>query len=509
MPLLYFPVLVLSVAVLAWQAQYLDFVVDDVFIPLRYAGNLLAGEGMVFNPGERVEGYTDFLWVLLNALLLKLPVNPLAAVRALAFACGVALLATTPLLYGRFLSRRRGVALLLVAPLIALSTPVALWSSAGMETSLFCLLVTAGLLLSLGEGVSIAAAAVCLLLASLTRPEGHLFAVLALAGILWRRKGEGRPLVDRTVLSAAVLAGAVLLAYHGWRLWYFGHLLPNTFAAKVGSGEDQLLRGLRYAGDFFRSGGSALLLLPLWLLFSRRGDRGVQTLMAVTAIYVSYVVLVGGDSMLAHRFIVPVLPVWLCLAVAALEDAGVSLEKRIRPSLIAALVVAAGLVLGGLSLKTGDGEFMEEVRRRSGAVRRWVEVGKRLGRRLPPETHIALGAVGAIPYYSGFRTTDLFGLTDPVIARTPSAQMGRGLAGHERSNVGRVLERRPDYILSYVVLTDVPLERDELGLLFRGTPAERDLWGSAEVHRLYRPASFNLDAGYLNVLARRDGGGNP
>jgi hypothetical protein len=231
--------------------------------------------------------------------------------------------------------------------------------------------------------------------------------------------------------------------------------------------------------------------------------------MAVTGFYVSYVVLVGGDSMLAHRFIVPVLPVWLCLAVAALEDAGVSLEKRVRPSLIPAVMVAAGLVLGGLSLRTGDSGFMKEVRRRSAAVSRWAEVGKRIGDRLPRETHIALGAVGAIPYYTGFRTTDLFGLTDPVIARTPSAQMGRGFAGHERSNVGRVLERRPDYIMSYVVLTDVPLGRDGLGLLFRGTPAERDLWNSTEVHRLYRPASFNLEAGYLNVLARRDGGGNP
>jgi hypothetical protein len=494
---------------LAWQAHYLDFVVDDVFIPLRYAGNLLAGEGMVFNPGERVEGYTDFLWVLLNALLLRLPANPLTAVRALSFACGIALLATTPFLYGRFFSRRRGVVPLLVAPLIALSTPVALWSSAGMETSLFCLLVTAGLLLSLGEGIAIAAAAMCLLLASLTRPEGHLFAVLALAGVLWRRKGEGQRLVDRTLLTAAVLAGAVLLAYHGWRLWYFGHLLPNTFAAKVGSGEDQLLRGLLYVGDFFRSGGSVLLLLPLWLLFSRRGDRGVQTLMTVAGIYLLYVVLVGGDSMLAHRFIVPVVPLWLCLAVAALEDAGVSLQKRIRPSLAVAVVVAAGLALGGLSLRTGDGKFMKEARRRSDAVSRWVGVGERLGRILPPETHIALGAVGAIPYYTGFRTTDLFGLTDPVIARTPSALMGRGFAGHERSNVGRVLERRPDYIMSYVVLTDVPLEGDKLGFLFRGTPAERDLWGSPEVHRLYRPASLNLEAGYLNVLARRDGGEEP
>ena len=502
--LFFLPTLILSVAVLAWQARFLDFIVDDVFIPLRYAENLLAGEGMVFNPGERVEGYTDFLWVLLGAGLLRLPVDPPAAMRGLAFASGTALLALTPLLHRRFLTRGNGNVSLLIAPLLACSTSFALWSSAGMETALFSLLVTAGLLLSLGEGAFITAAASCLLLACLTRPEGHLFAAMALLGLLWRRRREGRPLLDRRTTAAAGICAAVLFAYHGWRIAYFGHLLPNTFAAKVGSGGDQFLRGISYMGEFFRTGGSLLLLLPLGLVISRRGDRRVTVTAAMVALYVVYVVLVGGDSMLASRFVVPVLPLWLCLIVAVLEDISAVVRERFgSPSLAVALVGVLALALGMGSLQTGDDAYMTEVRRRAAAVRRWAEVGKRLGRRLPPGSHIALGAVGAIPYYSGFRTTDLFGLTDPVIARTRSEEMGRGFAGHERSNVDRVLERSPDYILSYVVLTDVPLERDDLGLLFRGTPAERDVWSSEEVHRLYRPASLDLGAGYLNLLARR------
>jgi len=502
--LFFFPALIFSIGVLAWQARFLDFIVDDVFIPLRYAENLLAGEGMVFNPGERVEGYTDFLWVLLGAGLSCLPVDPLAAMRGLAFASGTALLALIPLLHRRFLAGGSGNVSLLAAPLLACSTSFALWSSAGMETALFSLLVTAGILLSLGEGASITAAAACLLLACLTRPEGHLFAVMALCGLLWRRRGEGRPLLDRQTAAAAGLSAVVLLVYHGWRISYFGHLLPNTFAAKVGSGGDQFLRGISYMGEFLHTGGSLLLLLPLGLIISRRKDRRVAVTAAVVALYVVYVVLVGGDSMLASRFVVPVLPLWLCLVVAALEDMSAAVREKFgSPPVAVALVAVLALALGGGSLQTGDDAYMTEVRRRSAAVRRWVEVGKRLGRQLPPGSHIALGAVGAIPYYSGFRTTDLFGLTDPVIARTRSEEMGRGFAGHERSNVDRVLERSPDYILSYVVLTDVPLEGDDLGLLFRGTPAERDVWASDDVHRLYRPASLDLGAGYLNLLARR------
>ena len=41
---------------------------DDVFISLRYAENLAAGRGLVFNPGERVEGYSNFAWTVLLAV---------------------------------------------------------------------------------------------------------------------------------------------------------------------------------------------------------------------------------------------------------------------------------------------------------------------------------------------------------------------------------------------------------------------------------------------------------
>ena len=35
-----------------------------MMISLRYAQNLAAGDGLVWNPGDRVEGITNFLWTL-------------------------------------------------------------------------------------------------------------------------------------------------------------------------------------------------------------------------------------------------------------------------------------------------------------------------------------------------------------------------------------------------------------------------------------------------------------
>jgi len=60
----------LAMALLAARVALLGspfLLLDDAFISFRYAGNLVAGQGLVFNPGERVEGYTNFLWTVLLA----------------------------------------------------------------------------------------------------------------------------------------------------------------------------------------------------------------------------------------------------------------------------------------------------------------------------------------------------------------------------------------------------------------------------------------------------------
>src|SRR5205814_1773519 len=50
-----------------WMAWLAVYQVDDAFIVYRYAANLAHGHGFVFNPGERVEGVTCFLWTLILA----------------------------------------------------------------------------------------------------------------------------------------------------------------------------------------------------------------------------------------------------------------------------------------------------------------------------------------------------------------------------------------------------------------------------------------------------------
>src|SRR5512144_1358529 len=52
------------VALLVGQASRTYWLCDDAYISFRYVRNFVEGRGLVFNAGERVEGYTNFLWVL-------------------------------------------------------------------------------------------------------------------------------------------------------------------------------------------------------------------------------------------------------------------------------------------------------------------------------------------------------------------------------------------------------------------------------------------------------------
>ena len=68
------------------------FAIDDAYISLRYAENWANGYGPVFNPGERVEGYTNFLLVAVEMLLFKLGLEGLLPVKIFSILCGIALL---------------------------------------------------------------------------------------------------------------------------------------------------------------------------------------------------------------------------------------------------------------------------------------------------------------------------------------------------------------------------------------------------------------------------------
>ena len=102
--------LVIAAGFLLWHITSYWFLCDDAFISFRYARNLSEGYGLVFNPGfERVEGYTNFSWVVLLAGLARLGVAPESAALVLGPIAASATLAVVVLTGMRWFGRESAV----------------------------------------------------------------------------------------------------------------------------------------------------------------------------------------------------------------------------------------------------------------------------------------------------------------------------------------------------------------------------------------------------------------
>lgn len=270
---------------------------DDAFISFRYAQNLVAGNGLVYNAGERVEGYTNFLWTMLAALALTLRLDIVVAAYASGVALALALVLATYAAGRHLLGPAWGLA---AALLVATSQSLLVYTArgGGLETGLFTLLALLGTAAYLraaqkdqgpttADGRGIAGrgqrpgatgadftatrssvfslwsiAGLLLGLATLTRPEGALLMVLTVGHMLISGQGHAKRTIQNVKLLLLPYI-ALVAPYFLWRYSYYGDLLPNTFYVKAGGGPRVWLRGLEYLGGFVLDFGGPLLILAV------------------------------------------------------------------------------------------------------------------------------------------------------------------------------------------------------------------------------------------------------
>ncbi len=435
------------------------WVLDDAYISFRYAQNLVEGHGLVFNPGERVEGYTNFLWVMLMAAVLAAGGDPLVAALVLGVVLAFAAILLTVALARRVVAAPWAWA---TAALLAVSSSFLLYTSrsSGMETGLFAVLVLAALLALCHQRPLLAGFLTALTM--LTRPDG---AVLALAGgafLLWRGwRGRDRTAARWRWLAPALHYSTACLVlyvpYFLWRWSYYGYLLPNTFYVKVGGTAAQAQQGARYLWEsgltypLLLAGGAGLLLGVL--LRGRAAGPPQHPNMPLIGGFVVlsslYIILVGGDWMPGARFAMPLLPplaittVWGLAALAVwLGASRLPRMRLLSPLLLAGLLLLLTLRLPEHSSNTpGSLIYQERV-----VVARYREMGRWINTTTPPDTVVAAAAIGALSYYANRPIIDMLGLTDPYIAHLPGEHLGTGKPGHEKSDPAYVLEQQPDII---------------------------------------------------------------
>ena len=352
-------------ALLAWMSWLAWFIADDAFITFRYVRNLLEGHGLVFNPGERVEGYSNFLWALELAAIWKLfGLRPedVAQWLSVGYTAGVLALLAWWVRRDAGLGGQRGLAGWMALGLVCGSATFAVWTSGGgLETRQFTFFLMAamvGLMLHGGSRRALAAVSLCLAAAALTRPEGVLMAACCFGwfgaqrlvayrseggssdGVGGRRFAAWLDWRDVVCLAApfVLLVGAHLV----FRLAYYGEWLPNTYYAK--HVRPWYESGLRYYAAAALETG-LYLLVPLALAALRAGwkaRREIAYALPLLCIFVHMagVMRVGGDHFEWRPldFYWPVLSVPAAAAILALGSrlAGARWLRRLvrsRPAL--------------------------------------------------------------------------------------------------------------------------------------------------------------------------------
>lgn len=427
-------------ALLVWRFW---FIVDDAFISFRYARNLVLGHGLRFNLGDHVpvEGYSNFLWVMISAVIQFLHLDITFWPAFLSAACG------TVLLWLVFdLLRRR---LELSLPVVVLGTlslgcfpPFAVWSTGGLATMPFALLVflTFERLVLRRAGADGIGGGVAALLLALIRIEGVGWAAVILILAVVSRRLAGKREIGPFV-TFALIVGVGFAIYFAWRYDCYQALLPNTAYTKGSLDAGRLMRGVNYVVSHVLTFLAPVLIVPGTLVALRRKRITVGLPVAALAWgFSAYAVLVTGDWMPMGRFLIPglafgtVLLAWLLQGFCRRGPVGKKL----------AIVVGGAAIVLGL-LPGWDEHLVPQSTRKRFAFRhfiaedfdteyeRWratiafVNKYRTRGRKLRSyfaqrpsrfeKPSVVVGAIGAIGYYSELYIYDTLGLVTPEVGR--------------------------------------------------------------------------------------------
>lgn len=462
--------LVIAVGLLVHLRAW-SFLCDDAFISFRYASNLARHGALVYNvePLERVEGYTNFLWVLVLAAGDAIGLRPETLAPILTAGASLASLGLVALI-GAALRRRFGggqpdqrvfgVVDLLAPALLVLTPEFVVWASSGLETSLALALALAAMFAWLRGRIE--AAAVLAALAGLTRLDALLS--IAAFGLGWlalvAREQKHRTIPWRRIAIASAWFVGLLLAQLVFRRLYYGAWLPNTWAVKH---HGALLRdsyGIAYL-KFWADRLALVWLAPLLLLVRARH----VVLVLPIAAQLVWAWSIGGDFMAYGRFVLPATTLLALLIGLALADAREQLRARpwanaawaaIAIALLTALAVRiptrvrddrahAHLHLDPDDPKSSPGFESVTAMHRFAAVR--LAAGAELARTLPADTVLTVGAAGAMPYTAGLTTYDAYGLIDPTVVAHTEPRKDGARPGHQlHASLATMLAHEPDLL---------------------------------------------------------------
>ena len=467
-----FPLTLLILALLAWYHRWMA---DDAFISFRYAENFVRGFGLVWNHGEHVEGYTNFLWTIMIS--------------------GVIALGGNPAVYSQFI----GVGFFILSLFLTYRISVGIFHSASIAFTIMVLLgfnysfnafATGGLESSMQTALFLLITYICVqvflisdwsfkttlwlslsvTIAMLTRLDSAVVCIgIIVPAVFFAIKKD---VLKKNFITHLILFSIPLILILGtwflWKLSYYGDVLPNTFYTKVAT-PTSAEHGMYYLYFFFIE--YFLIIFPIWWIFRiKTFFNSVNSNLVIVGIamaaWLAYIIYIGGDH-IEFRFLVPIIP-FLFIVIGWLIFTTTSMNI-VRVFFI--LIILAGTIRHELTYKDSADpasgiaplrQFDEEFTKEFGE---WSRAGRMLKEAFNGNKNvwIATSGAGAIPFYSELPTIDMLGLNDRWIAHH-GITLGT-VPGHQRISPMSYLVNRnvnillghPTIIKTGASLTQIPL----------------------------------------------------
>lgn len=436
---------------------------DDAFISFRYAQNLVEGKGLVYNAGERVEGYSNFLWTLLIAWGIKMKLDPIDVTNAL----GVISFALTVLVF-IFISWRLfkdnrpwGFFLPLTALCLLAQAHFREFATGGLETSFFTFLISLGFfgLIFSKKRRGYLLTGLVFVLVALTRPDGIIFYALSFLFLLLTVSSTPK---RRSYFLLPFIF--VYIPYYILRFLYYGYPFSNVYYARSVNlawwGQ-----GLEYLFFYFKAYYVFWLLLILAVISVIKVRKSFKMIfhppydfnpfqkalflsLLFSLVFSVYLIWIGGDFMFA-RFFIPITPFLFFLMEAFVNR--VSSRRYLIP-LGAAILLATYFYWFPQEIRQTTSKIVDE---RYFNSKQSIEEAKQKGTILKKYLQdtdarvVVFGSQAMLAYYAEFPTAieGSAGLTDEYIAHLPVGERVR--PGHEKvAPIGYLYQRGVNFVFA-------------------------------------------------------------
>lgn len=527
------------VSLILHQLEYPITGIDDANIFFVYAKNLSQGHGFVYNiGGERVEGFTSLLWVLIATISFFFTDYP----ESLLLLFNIILLSATMTSLTLYLDhlfewKKDNNLLHIPSPYSVLYLAI-LFSSPDYITWMTVTLMDIGIwgillinstlvVLRIHPGQPVKSLiyrlSALIMLSLLTRPESMIWS-LVFIGMIWLRfyLVLDRIKANHIILLPLTTYGITLLLLTLFRLIYFGYPLPNTYYAKVSpSLVYNLSQGITYFREYFVSGFIVQLSMLCFLVLIYRSCvkviqallkknvrvEGIHFLPIITLIGLLIPIITGGDHFSLFRFYQPIYSLLLLHIFIVGKSFMNTWVTREHPVRIHQIIVFAMLLLFIWESQRISWNRLQQfgyIKREFYVAEQWRTMGKFLSEfwndRDDYPTIGSIVAGGIKRSYPG-EIIDLMGLNNTKMAHSPGKRMG--IKNHAAFEKKTFYEMHPDIILPYIIPNVGCIQNDRIisQKILTNTWVKvslKNIWSDSEFQKKYDFAQITKKIGAQN-----------